>query len=104
MAADQDRRKDDPRVDVLVSDVASLRQEVADNTEMTREVKANTADFVEFLNDSKAAFRLFNRSMKVLRWIVKTAVLPGVLIIAGYYAWRHEGRPPGWLKYWLEVL
>lgn len=107
----QERRKDDPRVKQLVDDVgalkidvATLSSEVSDNTLLTKEVHANTAGLVEFFNDTREAFRLFNKIMDATRWFLRKALFPLVTIVGILYAVAHHMQPPDWLKSWVDLL
>lgn len=102
--AQPERRKDDPRVRQLVDDVNQLKRDVAANTELTRAIQQSTAGLVEFFNDSREAFRLFNKTMNGLRWFLRKALLPLVFVIAGIYTISHDGRPPDWLKSWVDLF
>lgn len=118
MTNDSERRKNDPVVRQLIADlavvrgdvgalkvdVAMLSSEVATNTLLTQEVKINTAGVVQFLNESEQAFKLFNRVMNALRWFIRRAVLPLALLGGSIYAITHEGRPPEWLKSWVDLF
>lgn len=106
-----ERRKDDPRVRKLIADMGSLMadvgalsSEVAANTVLTKQIQESTAGLVEFFNDSREAFRLFNKLMSAVRWFLRKALFPIVVIVAVLYAVAHDMRPPGWLKYWVELF
>lgn len=106
-----ERRKDDPRVRQLIEDVAAVKvevgrlsHEVAANTALTQEVKVNTAGVVTFLNESEQAFKLFNRVMSALRWFLRKAVIPLALVVGAFWAISHDGRPPEWLKSWIDLF
>lgn len=109
--AQPDLRKDDPRVKQLVedvgslkADVASLSSEVAANTMLTRQIQEGTAGLVEMFDDARDAFRLFNKLMSWVRWFLRKALFPLVVIAAVFYAWAHDMRPPPWLKFWIELF
>lgn len=99
-----ERRKDDPRVRQLVVDVSVLQEEVKRNTTLTLEIRDSTAGLVEFFNDSREAFRLFNKMMNALRWFLRKALLPLIVVLGGCYAIAHDGRPPLWLKMWIDLF
>lgn len=116
--AQPERRKDDPRVKQLIEDVAAVKgdvgalkidvatlsSEVAANTVITQEVKVNTSGVVNFLNESEQAFRLFNRIMNGLRWFIRRAIFPLAIIVGTIWAITHDGRPPEWLKSWIDLF
>ena len=123
--AQPERRKEDPRVRQLVEDVGSLKFDVASvsadvgsvkrdlailsshvetNTVLTRQTQEGTAGLVEFLNDSREAFRLFNKTMGGVRWFSRKALLPLALGAAAAWAIAHDGRPPEWIKSWIELF
>jgi len=117
-SAQSERRKDDAVVRQLIADLAAVKgdvgalkvdvallsSEVATNTLLTQEVKINTAGVVQFLNESEQAFRLFNRVMNGLRWFMRRAVLPLALLAGAFWAIAHDGRPPDWLKSWVDLF
>lgn len=112
------QRKDDPRVKQLIEDVAAVKgdvgalkidvamlsSEVATNTLLTKEVKESTAGIVGFLNESQQAFRLFNRIMNLLRWFIRRALFPLLILAGAIWAITHDGRPPEWLKSWIDLF
>lgn len=102
--AQQNRRNDDPRVQQLIEDVAAVKDEVATNTALTKKIQESTAGLVEFFNDSREAFRLFNKMMNALRWFLRKALFPLAIIIGTCYAITHDGRPPEWLKSWFDLF
>jgi hypothetical protein len=104
MADDQNDRRDDPRVGQLVADVKALNEKVDSNTALTLQIQESTAGLVEFFNDSREAFRLFNKLMNALRWFLRKAMLPLAFILAGLYAIAHDGRPPEWIKSWVDLF
>ncbi|KQO23506.1 hypothetical protein [Acidovorax sp. Leaf78] len=65
----------DQRMGRIEGDVAAVREELAANTEATRQVAANTADLVEFFQAVQGAF-------KVLNWIGKVAKPVGAIATA----------------------
>ena len=42
--------------------------------------------------------------MNGLRWFFRKAVIPLVILIGGIYAITHEGRPPEWVKSWIDLF
>ncbi len=113
-----ERLNEDPRVKQLIEDVAAVKgdvgalkidvamlsTEVATNTVLTKQVKENTAGLVNILNESEQAFRLFNRIMNCLRWFVRSALGPLAIVVGGIWAVTHDGRPPEWLKSWIDLF
>lgn len=106
-----ERRKDDARVSRLGDDVAQLKVDVAQlkvavqaNTEMTQQIMASTSGLVEFFNDSRAAFRLFNKMMMMIRWFMQKAMLPFVFVAGVIYAATHHGALPAWIKAWFDII
>lgn len=85
-------------------DVAALDAKVADNTRLTKQIQESTAGLVEFFNDSREAFRLFNKLMNIVRWFIRRALLPLAVVVGGFYAIAHDGRPPEWLKSWFDLF
>ena len=76
-----DRRKDDPRVQQVIENqvaikaqVTQLSTEVATNTALTKQIQESTAGLVAFFQESRGAFRLFNRIMNGLHWFIRKAL------------------------------
>ena len=59
---------------------------------------------VAFFEDSRDAFRLFNKIMNGLRWFIRRAVIPVLLLVGGVFAITHDGHPPEWLKHWVDLF
>lgn len=114
----EERRKEDPRVRQLSEDVGALKadvgglkidvgvlsSDVSANTLLTLEVKENTAGLVEIIKDSREAFRLFNKIMGLVRWFIRRALTPFVVVAALLYAITHDMRPPEWLQSWVDLV
>lgn len=103
MSDDQNRRHDH-RVDQLVADVKAVNEKLDSNTALTLQIQESTAGLVEFFNDSRDAFRLFNKLMNAMRWFLRKALLPLAFVVAGIYAIAHDGRPPDWIKSWVDLF
>lgn len=92
-----ERRKDDRRVRKLIDDVASLTVAVA-------KIQESTSGLVEWFDNSSKAFHLFIRGMTALNWFIRKALGPLMFLAALVYAIAHGGRPPEWLKSWIDLF
>lgn len=75
-----------------------LIMSVNTNTDLTRQVAADTADLRDIWKDTKAAFRMFNILMQFFWGSVKYVVIPVAGVAAVGYMITHEGRLPEWFK------
>ena len=88
-----DRRAEDPWRKKMEREVAELREEMANNTAITAQVKASTDEVYDILTAAKGAFR-------VLGWIGVAAKWIGIIAGAVTAAWilwyqiRHGGDLP----------
>lgn len=88
-----ERRKDDRRIRELAEVVAALDEKVT-----------QLMPLLVLFDDSREAFKLFNKLMALIRWFIKTAMLPLLFIAGGIYALAHHGRPPDWIKSWIDLF
>jgi hypothetical protein len=70
----------DQRMGRIEGDVAAVREELAANTEATRQVAANTADLVEFFQAVQGAFKVLNVIAKLAKPLgaIATATAAGL--------------------------
>ena len=71
---------------------------------LTKQIQESTAGMVAFFQESRGAFRLFNRLMHGLHWFIRKVFFRLALIVAAIWALTHDGRPPEWLKSWIDLL
>lgn len=91
------------RVKLLETEVHRLGGELRTNTALTQQVATSqaemakdTAEIVAIFSEARAAFRLFDRLMRFVRYVV-TVVLPvGVLFGALYILFT--GKPASWIE------
>jgi exonuclease VII small subunit len=61
----------------------------------------------EILAEGRAAFRLTGRIVNGARRTLKTLAwltLPGLLVVLLWTAVVNDGRPPAWVKEWMELF
>lgn len=88
----------------LVERVAQLSVDVAANTELTKRIEINTAGIVELMASSERAGVKFVKLVSGLNWILRKVLPPFVAIAAVAYALWHGGRPPEFLKDWINLF
>lgn len=93
MTTHTERRKDDRQLRDLRELVSALDQKVS-----------QLMPLLALFDDSKEALKLFNKLMALIRWFIKKAMLPLMFIVGGVYAMAHHGRPPEWIKSWIDLF
>lgn len=82
----QERIKElDQRMEKFETSQGDMRADMAETHKLAMTIAEDTAQFREFLNNSKGAFKLFEQLVKGARWVVKWVLLPIVALTA---LWR----------------
>jgi hypothetical protein len=88
-------------------DVAHLRNDISENTVVTRKIATDTAAILSAWNDGVAAKRFFCRLADAWRFILKQVLLPfGVPIMALYGFWYYTTYKefPSWISAVFKVF
>lgn len=74
--------------------VAGIEQQLADNTELTAQVKQNTADIVQAWQSVRGGLKVLGWLGLVAKWVTIIAAAVSA-VAAAAYAIMHFGKPPG---------
>lgn len=89
------------RLDAGDNRMSTLESALAENTELTREIAANTAGFVAFQGDLENGARFFCRVVKGVQFVLKDVVepywKPALVVFGTVYLVTHDGMLPRWM-------